>query len=64
MALAMRWVLDQPGVAVTLWGPRRPQDLDPLTNVLGWKLDREALTQIDELLARSVTAPPEHRQEA
>jgi len=69
LALALRWVLDQKGSAVALWGPRNPQDLDPLGDVLGWHLDREALTYIDEVLAHSIRdpigpqfmAPPEHR---
>ncbi len=72
LALAVRWVLDQPGVGVALWGPRHPEELDPLNEVLGWHLDREALAYIDEVLAHSIRdpigaefmAPPEHRPEA
>lgn len=68
LALAVRWVLDQ-GPTVALWGARRPEQLDPLIDVLGWNLDVPTQRQIDELLRRCVRepigpsflAPPEHR---
>jgi len=36
MHLAMRWVLDQPGVSVALLGARHPAQLEPLDQVTGW----------------------------
>ncbi|EAR22121.1 aldo/keto reductase [Nitrococcus mobilis] len=57
MALALRWLLDQPGLTVALWGARRPDQLNPLANVPGWQLEHEALTAIDEILAQHITAP-------
>src|SRR6516162_2363592 len=42
LALAVRWVLDQPGVSVALWGTSHPGELDPLNDILGWHLDDEA----------------------
>jgi aryl-alcohol dehydrogenase-like predicted oxidoreductase len=57
LALAVRWVLDQPGVSVALWGPRHPRELAPLSDVLGWHLDAEALAHIDEILAHCVRDP-------
>src|ERR1700739_2928518 len=35
LALAVRWVLDQ-GPTIALWGARRPEQLDPLTETGGW----------------------------
>lgn len=69
MALAVRWLLDQPGLTVALWGARRPDQLAAATEVMGWQLDQEAMTAIDEILARYITvpvgpefmAPPENR---
>jgi aryl-alcohol dehydrogenase-like predicted oxidoreductase len=69
LALAVRWVLDQPGVSVALWGARHPGELLPLKDVVGWHLDEEALLYVDEVLSQSVKqpvgpefmAPPEHR---
>jgi aryl-alcohol dehydrogenase-like predicted oxidoreductase len=71
LVLAVRWVLDQPGVSVALWGASHPRELDPLHDILGWHLDDEARTYIDEVLAESIKdpvgpefmAPPEHTPE-
>jgi aryl-alcohol dehydrogenase-like predicted oxidoreductase len=57
LALAVRWVLDQPGVSVALWGPRHPEDLEPLADIFGWNLDAEALAYIDEVLGHCIHAP-------
>lgn len=57
LALAVRWVLDQPGVSVALWGARHPAHLDPLDDMMGWNLDAEALAYIDEVIAHSVRDP-------
>ena len=57
LALSVRWVLDQPGVSVALWGVRHPAELAPLQEVVGWHLDEEALRYVDEVLAHSVREP-------
>jgi aryl-alcohol dehydrogenase-like predicted oxidoreductase len=70
--LAVRWVLDHPGVSVALWGVRHPNELDPLRDVMGWKLDKAALASIDKIVAEAVKdpvgpefmAPPEKRPAA
>lgn len=69
--LAIRWVLDQPGVSVALWGARHPSELSPLQDAMGWRLDNEALAYMDSVVQESVRdpvgpefmAPPEHRPE-
>jgi len=57
LALSVRWVLDQPGVSIALWGVRHPAELAPLKEVVGWHLDEEALRYVDEVLAHSVREP-------
>jgi aryl-alcohol dehydrogenase-like predicted oxidoreductase len=57
LALAVRWVLDQPGVSVALWGTRLPEELEPTGEILGWSLDGEALAYIDEVIAKTVRDP-------
>ncbi|UJR86723.1 aldo/keto reductase [Sandaracinus amylolyticus] len=57
LALAIRWALDQPGVSVALWGARHPSELSPVLDVMGWKLDAEALAAIDRTLASAVRDP-------
>ena len=55
--LALRWVLDQPGVNSALWGARDPGQLDPVRDVMGWTLDQDALGEIDRIVRESVTDP-------
>jgi len=55
--LAARWVLDRPGVSVALWGAKRPDQLDPIAGVMGWKLDVDAMAEIDRIVAESVKDP-------
>ena len=55
--LAVRWLLDQPGVSVALWGARRPDQLAPVGNIVGWSLDPGALQAIDRIIQECVTDP-------
>jgi hypothetical protein len=57
LALAVRWVLDTPGVSVALWGARHPSELEPVDDILGWRLDEEARAYIDEVIRTSVRDP-------
>lgn len=57
LAFAVRWVLDQPGVSIALWGARHPHELDPVDEVMGWSLDAEALAYVDETIAHAVRDP-------
>ena len=55
--LALRWVLDQPGVSSALWGARHPGQLDPVADVMGWKLDDAALGEIDRIVSDAIKDP-------
>lgn len=55
--LAVRWVLDRPGASVALWGAKRPDQLDAVAGVTGWRLDEHAMSEIDRIVAESVTDP-------
>jgi aryl-alcohol dehydrogenase-like predicted oxidoreductase len=57
LELAARWVLDRPGVSVALWGAKRPEQLDAVAGVMGWKLDASAMAEIDRIVNESVTNP-------
>jgi aryl-alcohol dehydrogenase-like predicted oxidoreductase len=57
LELAARWVLDRPGVTVALWGARRPEQLDAISGVVGWKLDATAMAEIDRIVAESIIDP-------
>jgi aryl-alcohol dehydrogenase-like predicted oxidoreductase len=53
LALAVRWLLDR-GKIVALWGARRPDQLAPVEDVMGWKLDAAAMQEIDSILAETI----------
>jgi aryl-alcohol dehydrogenase-like predicted oxidoreductase len=55
--LALRWALDQPGVGVALWGARRPDQLAPVGDVMGWRIDADTMREIDAILKRTITDP-------
>jgi aryl-alcohol dehydrogenase-like predicted oxidoreductase len=55
--LALRWVLDQPGVSVALWGARRPSQLNPLSDVMAWRLSHDAMQEIDRIVRAIVINP-------
>jgi aryl-alcohol dehydrogenase-like predicted oxidoreductase len=55
--LAVRWVLDRPGISVALWGAKRPDQLDAVAGVMGWRLDAGTMEEIDRIVAESVTNP-------
>jgi aryl-alcohol dehydrogenase-like predicted oxidoreductase len=57
LELAVRWVLDRPGVSVALWGAKRPDQLDAVSGVMDWKLDASAMAEIDRIVSESVTDP-------
>jgi len=55
--LAMRWVLDRDGVTFALWGARRPDQLDSVSEIAGWQLDSSAMSDIRRIVAACVTQP-------
>ena len=57
LALAVRWVLDEGGDTIALWGARRPAQLDPVADAMGWALDNDARKRIDEIVHQAVTDP-------
>ena len=56
LALAVRWILDQ-GDTIALWGARRPDQLDPVDEAMGWSLDADAMSRIDRIVADHVANP-------
>jgi aryl-alcohol dehydrogenase-like predicted oxidoreductase len=55
--LAVRWLLDQPGVGITLWGARHPEQLEPVKEVIGWSLKKSDFAAIDAILRESIHNP-------
>jgi aryl-alcohol dehydrogenase-like predicted oxidoreductase len=55
--LALRWVLDRAKTNIALWGARRPDQLAPIGGVMGWKIDRSAMLEIDTILRETIKNP-------
>jgi aryl-alcohol dehydrogenase-like predicted oxidoreductase len=55
--LAVRWLLEQPGVGIALWGARKPAQLDDVEGAMGFTIDRATLDEIDRILADTVLDP-------
>ena len=45
------------GVGVALWGARRPDQLAPVRDVMGWRIDDASMREIDHILATTITDP-------
>lgn len=57
LALALRWLIDQPGVTTALWGARRPDQLDPVNDIEGWSLNSDDMLAIDDILKQHIKDP-------
>jgi aryl-alcohol dehydrogenase-like predicted oxidoreductase len=55
--LAVRWLLDQPGVGAALWGARRPEQLAPIREVMSWSLGKSDFAAIDAILRGNILNP-------
>jgi aryl-alcohol dehydrogenase-like predicted oxidoreductase len=55
--LAVRWLLDHPGVGIALWGARRPDQLAPVREVSGWSLTEADSAAIDRILRETIRHP-------
>jgi aryl-alcohol dehydrogenase-like predicted oxidoreductase len=52
--LALRWVLDREDSTIALWGARRPDQLDPIADLAGWRIDSSAMAEIDRILSDTI----------
>lgn len=55
-ALAVRWSLDN-NISVALWGARKPEQLELIDSVWGWKLSKDDLLEIDRIVAETIPDP-------
>ena len=56
LALAVRWILDR-GKTIALWGARRPEQLSPVGEAMGWKIEAATMREIDTILASTIKDP-------
>jgi aryl-alcohol dehydrogenase-like predicted oxidoreductase len=55
--LAVRWVLDRGEANIALWGARRADQLSPIADVIGWRIDQPAMAEIDRILLETIHDP-------
>jgi aryl-alcohol dehydrogenase-like predicted oxidoreductase len=55
--LAVRWVLDRGDANIALWGARRADQIAPIADVIGWRIDSAAMAEIDRILRDTITDP-------
>ncbi len=55
--LAVRWLLEKSPLGVALWGVRKPEHLQDLPEVFGWKISQEDMQEIDRIIERHVKDP-------
>lgn len=55
LALAVRFALDK-GISVALWGARKPEQLEGLEEIAGWKLSAQDFKEIDHILNSTIQA--------
>ena len=55
--LAVRWLLDQPGVGIALWGARRPEQLAAVREISGWSLRKSDFAAVDAILRENIRNP-------
>jgi aryl-alcohol dehydrogenase-like predicted oxidoreductase len=55
--LSVRWLLDQPGSSIALWGARKPAQLDAVSEVEGWHLTAADYEAINGIIQRHIAHP-------
>jgi aryl-alcohol dehydrogenase-like predicted oxidoreductase len=53
---SVRWVLEK-GVSITIWGGRKPEQMNALADIFGWSMDGACLSAVDSILAEAVKDP-------
>jgi aryl-alcohol dehydrogenase-like predicted oxidoreductase len=48
--------LDQ-GIDIALWGARKPEELDPIEEILDWKLNNRDIQEIDQIIRDTIKDP-------
>jgi len=56
LAAAVRWVLDM-GVEIAIWGGRRPIQMEPIAEVLGWHVSDDFKQGVDRILSETIQDP-------
>lgn len=56
LSAAVRWELDM-GVQIAIWGGRRPEQMAPIGEVDGWRIDDDFKRAVDDILKETIESP-------
>ena len=56
LAFSLRWIFEK-GVPIAIWGGRKPSQMDPIDEIMGWSMDLATLSAVDSILAETVQHP-------
>ncbi len=55
--LSVRWMLDKCKNDISLWGARRPDQLDDVSKVMGWNIDDGSMAEIENIVNEVISEP-------
>lgn len=56
LATAVRWVLDM-DAEIAIWGGRKPEQMDPIDDILGWQITDAFKDEVDRILGETLQDP-------
>ncbi len=55
--LSVRWMLDKCRNDIALWGARRPDQLEEVSEIMGWHIDDESMLEIEDIVNSCIEDP-------
>lgn len=55
--LSVRWMLDKCKNDISLWGARRPDQLEDVSKVMGWNIDNDSMIKIEDIVNNIISEP-------
>jgi len=56
LAFAVRWIFEK-GVPISIWGGRKPSQMDPIDEIVDWSMDGAVLSEVQSILNECIEAP-------
>lgn len=56
LVFSLRWILEK-GIPIAIWGGRKPSQMNPMEEIMGWSMDYATLSVVDSILAETIERP-------
>ncbi len=56
LAFSLRWIFEK-GIPVAIWGGRKPEQMQPVDEIMGWSMDLATMSAVDSILAETIEKP-------